>query len=145
MSCMKAFTFPKIKQHLPFLRPFCPLLQFALSYNDSRHSAYEISPKNAQNGSLIFFTILKWHQNWLQILVTWHLGYKMWQSRFGMFLNPLSGLTPVFALSYNDSRHFAYGISPRNAQYGSLIIFTVLKWHQNWLQIPVKWHIDYKI
>ena len=118
---------------------------FALYYNDSRHFAYEISPKNAQNCSLKFFTVLKWYQNWLQIRLTWHLGYKIWQNQFGMFWNHKSGLSPVFALSYNDSRHSAYEISQKNAQYGSLIIFTVLKWHQNWRQIPVKWHIGYKI
>ena len=56
--------------------------------SDSRHSAYAISPKNALYGSLIIFKLLKWHQNWLQILVTCHLDYKIWQSQFGMFWNP---------------------------------------------------------
>ena len=54
---------------------------------DCRHSAYEISLKNALYGSLIILTLLKWHQNWLQIIVEIHLGYKMWQSQFGMFWN----------------------------------------------------------
>ena len=54
---------------------------------DWRHFAYEISPKNAQNGSLIIFTVLKWHQNWLQIRVAWHHNYKILQSQFGMFWN----------------------------------------------------------
>ena len=33
------------------------------------------------------FTVLKWHQNVLHILVARHLVYKIWQSQFGMFWN----------------------------------------------------------
>ena len=44
-----------------------------------------------------------------------------------------------------DWRHFAYEISPKNAQYGSLIIVTVLKWLQNRLHILVERHLGYKI
>ena len=89
--------------------------------------SFEVVPKLTTDS----FNMTSWLQNMTKSI--WYvLKSQVWVS-------------PVFALSYNDSRHSAYEISQKNAQYGSLIIFTVLKWHQNWLQIPVKWHIGYKI
>ena len=60
----------------------CSLLQWQQAF-----CLWNLTKKRPIYGSLIIFTVLKWHQNWRQIRVKWHIGYKIWQSRFGMFWN----------------------------------------------------------